>query len=76
MQFAAVCFLGNYSTAAKIIYRVPNPITRPPSIQKTACFSIPVIPILLLCKLHIVNCDLRDIVRIGKTVEECGKTMI
>ena len=76
MQFAAVCFLGDYSTAAKIIYRVPNPITRPPSIQKTACFSIPVIPILLLCKLHIVNYDFCDVVRVCKTVEECGKTMI
>jgi len=31
MQFTAVCFLGNYSTAAKIIYRVPNLIIRPPS---------------------------------------------
>ena len=51
-------------------------ITRLPSKQKTACFSIPVIPILLLCKLHIVNYDLCDVVCVGKTVEECGKAMI
>ena len=76
MQFAAVCFLGNYSTAAKIIYRVPNPIIRPPSKAEDGLFSNPVIWVLFQCKFHIVNYDLRDVVRVCKTVEECGKTVI